>query len=55
MKALRQASAETGKAVAELIRQGVDRFLATGLSRRARNALREPFRLPEISKRAVRR
>lgn len=29
MKALRQASAETGKSVAELIRQGVDRFLAT--------------------------
>jgi hypothetical protein len=28
MKALRQASAETGKSVAELIRQGVDRYLA---------------------------
>jgi hypothetical protein len=29
MKALREASAETGKSVAELIRQGVDGFLAT--------------------------
>lgn len=28
MKALREASAATGKSVAELIRQGVDRFLA---------------------------
>ena len=28
MKALRQASAETGKSIAELIRQGVDRYLA---------------------------
>lgn len=28
MKALRETSAATGKSVAELIRQGVDRFLA---------------------------
>jgi Ribbon-helix-helix domain len=28
LKALRQASAATGKSVAELVRQGVDQFLA---------------------------
>jgi hypothetical protein len=28
MKALRQASAETGKSIAELIRQGIDQYLA---------------------------
>jgi hypothetical protein len=39
MKALRQASAETGKSVAELIRQGVDQFLA------ARNDLSDEERI----------